>query len=147
MKKALFIFAGLVLSSAAFADVEVELLTCSRADVLGAPTYIVKQVAGAPHIPHSSFWTITEKPLNPMAEAKTETISGEGRVVQVGRHGDQAFIFSADLGKSGYVHFYFDPETKKTLIDIATRHISTHGPITEYSCTTAGHYEMQNVIQ
>jgi hypothetical protein len=140
MKKALFVFAGLVLSSAAFADVEVELLTCSRTDIMGAPTYTVKQVAGAPHLPNSSFWTVTEKPLNPMAESKTETISGEGRVVHLGRHGDQAFIFSADLGRSGYIHVYFDPETKKSLIDIATMNISTHGPKTEYSCTTAGHY-------
>jgi hypothetical protein len=143
MKKALFIFAGLVLSSAAFADVEVELLTCSRTDVLGAPTYIVKQVAGAPHIPHSSFWTVTEKPLNPMAEPNVEFIPGDGRVVYIGDLTNQAFILSADLGKSGYVHLYFDPETKKSLIDISTMHISTNGPQTEYSCTTAGHYQVQ----
>lgn len=139
MNKALFILAGIILSSAAFADVEVDLLTCARLDVMGAPTYIVKQVAGAPHIPNSSFWTILEQPLNPTAQPKIETIPGEGRVVQIGRHGNQAFIFSADLGRSGHVHFYFDPETKKTLIDIATMHISTQGPRTEYSCTPADH--------
>ncbi|MBK8202961.1 MAG: hypothetical protein IPK68_11775 [Bdellovibrionales bacterium] len=143
MKKALFIFAGLVLSSAAFADVEVELLNCASTAALGAPSYIVKQVAGAPHIPNSSFWTITEKPLNPMAQSKVETVAGDGRVVHIGNRGEQAFILSADLGKSGYVHLYVDPGTKKSLIDISTMHISTNGPLTEYSCTTAGHYEVQ----
>lgn len=140
MKKALFIFAGLVLSSAALADVEVELLNCARNDVVGAPYYIVKQVAGAPNIPNSSIWTITEKPLNPMAQAKVETFAGDGRVVHIGNRGAQAFILTADLGRSGYAHIYFDPETKKSLIDISTMHISTNGPRTEYSCTTAGQY-------
>lgn len=140
MKKALFIFAGLILSSAALADVEVELLNCARTDVVGAPNYIVKQVAGAPNIPNSSTWRIIEKPLNPMAHAKVETFAGDGRVVHIGNRGAQAFILTADLGKSGYAHIYFDPETKKSLIDISTMHISTNGPQTEYSCTTAGQY-------
>ncbi|MBK7845749.1 MAG: hypothetical protein IPJ71_19100 [Bdellovibrionales bacterium] len=83
MKKALFVFAGLVLSSAAFADVEVELLTCSELTSRAHRLIQLNRSRGLTSFPNSSFWTVTEKPLNPMAESKTETISGEGRVVHL----------------------------------------------------------------
>jgi hypothetical protein len=126
MKKAsmaLLVAAALTLPGIASART---VLRCTNAKRLGAPSYAV--TAGQSSM---SLWKV---PMNPTAKPILIATVPAGAAVIYGN----AWILTANHGRSGYAHLYASPQ--RSLIDINLfapgrgSTVNTNGPVTDYTC-------------